>query len=299
MAGGNYLEYAYLKGEIIKFEDANIPIATNALQYGTGLFGGIKGYLLDDGSINIFQLERHAQRLVDSAKILRFSFEMSPAQISEKIVDLTKRNTPHSNIYIRPFIYRSDTGLGPNLDGDFDLAVYMLAMGDYYDKTKGLRAMVSSWQRNSDLTIPPRTKASGGYINSALATNDAKAAGYDAAIMMDGTGHISEGAVMNIYTVRDGKIITTGVTSDILEGITRRKIIEVAHKLGIEVEQRPIDRSELYTADEVFFSGTATEITWCESIDSVPISDSKGEITTRLEEEFYKLTMTDGTKVTF
>jgi branched-chain amino acid aminotransferase len=285
----NYFPYAYINNKIVPFKDANVSIATNALQYGIGLFGGVKGYYNVEKGLNIFRLHDHIIRLNQSAKILRFKKQWDPKEMFSVFENLTKKNSPSTNTYFRPFIYRSDTGLGPNLTGDFDFALYMLPLGDYFDKSKGLNVTVSSWFRNSDNSIPPRTKASGGYINSAIATDTAKAAGYDAAILLDQNGQVTEGAVMNLYMVRDGKLITTGVDNDILEGITRRTILEIAKNEGIPVEQRSIDRSELYIADELFFSGTATEITWCEKVDGLTISKTKGPIASKLEEKFYDI----------
>lgn len=296
----NYMQYAYFEGSIVPFEDAKVSVATNALQYGIGLFGGIKGYYSKErNGVNIFRLDDHIQRLINSSKILRFKKDWDKDLIKDSFIKLTEKNSPKTDVYYRPFIYRSDIGLSPELVGDYQITIYMLPLGDYFDKSRGLSAQISSWIRNSDLSIPPRTKASGGYINSALATDSAKSAGYDCAIMLDNQGHVSEGAVMNIYMVREGKIITTGVTGDILEGVTRKTVLEIAAELEIPVEQRAIDRTELYVADEVFFSGTATEISWCEKVDNIQISHKKGKITGMIEEQFKKKTMEIGELVQY
>jgi branched-chain amino acid aminotransferase len=282
----DYLEYAFLQGKFVPFKDANISIATNGLQYGLGIFGGIKGYKQENGQIGIFRLDDHIERLRKSTKILRLQYDFDASKMRETFIELTKKNAPQGNVYYRPFIYRSDIALSPAIAGDYDFALYMLNMADYFDKTRGLKVCVSSWVRNNDNALPPRTKASGGYVNAALAMHDAVSGGYDAAVMLDSSGHVGEGAVMNIYVVRDGTIITPNVTADILEGITRRTVTEFATELGIPIVERAIDRTELYVADEIFFSGTATELSWAESVDSVAISDKPGPIFQQLQQAF-------------
>ncbi|RTK94806.1 branched-chain amino acid transaminase [Candidatus Saccharibacteria bacterium] len=287
MAGQqDYLEHAFLQGKIIPFKDANISVATNGLQYGIGIFGGIKGYKQDNGQIGIFRLDEHIERLQRSAKILRFQYDFDAKKIKDIFIELTKKNAPKGNVYYRPFIYRSDIALSPAIKGNYDMTLYMLNIADYFDKSRGLKVCVSSWTRNNDNALPPRTKASGGYVNAALAMHDAVTSGFDAAVMLDDSGHVGEGAVMNIYMVRDGVIYTPNVTADILEGITRRTITELAEKLHIPIVERVIDRTELYIADEIFFSGTATELTWVQSIDNVDIRDKAGPVYTKLQEAF-------------
>lgn len=280
--------YAFFEGEIVPIEKAQISIMTNSLHYGVGIFGGIKAFPVGD-RIGIFRLDDHLERLKSSVAILGFPFEFDSEQTKETILNLARKNNLEEISYIRPLIYRSDTRLSPDIAGDYSLAIYMMHMPSYFDEDKGIEVCVSSWQRNSDSAIPPRTKATGGYINSALAINEARQSGYESAIMLDKNGHVSEGAVMNIFLVRQGKLITPSVDSDILEGITRRTVIELAEELGIEVEQRSVDRSELYTADEAFFTGTAANITWCKAIDKTEISSKQGSITEKIAKAFKNL----------
>ncbi|MDQ3158990.1 MAG: branched-chain amino acid transaminase [bacterium] len=294
----DYLPKAYIRGEFVDHKDANISISTNALQYGVAIFGGVKGYRVD-GKTGIFRLDDHIERIRQSAKILRFTYNFDAKHIKDTFIELTKRNKPKGNCYYRPFIYRSDLDLGPGITGEYDFALYMLNLDDYFDSSKGLKITTSSWMRNPDNSIPPRTKASGGYVNAALAMHDAKQDGYDAAIMLDSSGHIGEGAVMNFFMVRNGKIITPQVNSDILEGITRRTVLEQAKRLGIPMQERQVDRSELYIADEVFFSGTATEMTWATSIDKVKVTDKPGPIFTKLRARFDELTSKPNDHLTF
>jgi branched-chain amino acid aminotransferase len=283
--------HAFFKGKVVPIEDAQISIMTNGLHYGVGIYGGIKAYETD-GDVKIFRLQDHLQRMKNSVSILNFPFDFNVDSVKKTILGLADKNKLAGASYIRPILYRSDIVLSPDIAGEYDLAIYMMHMPDYFDPSKGLDVCVSNWQRNSDSAIPPRTKATGGYINSALAINDAHAAGYDSAIMLDKNGHVSEGAVMNIFLVQAGKLITPSSDSDILEGVTRKTILELAEEMGIETEERLVDRSELYIADEVFFTGTAANVTWCKSIDKTKISDSVGPITEKLAAAFEKLSET-------
>jgi branched-chain amino acid aminotransferase len=280
--------YAIFEKNIVPLKEARISIMTNALHYGIGIFGGIKVFDTPDGPA-IFRFDDHIERMGKSVKTLNFHYKFNAAQIKEDILKLAKKNKINSQTYIRPIIYRSDTRISPAIEGDYSLAVYMLEMPPYYDYEQGIRVNISSWQRNSSQAIPPKTKATGGYINSALAIDEAKKLGFDSAIMLDKDGNVSEGAVMNLFMVKDGELITPSSDSDILEGITRKTIIEIAEKAKIPFIQRKVVKEELYSADEVFFSGTATDITWCSRIDDKPISKNRGLITAKIEEEFADL----------
>lgn len=283
--------YALFEGEIVPIEEAKLSIMTNSLHYGVGIFGGIKAIETENG-VAIFRLRDHLKRLENSIDVLGFPFEFDLEQTEKTIIKLTKMNKLAGITYIRPLIYRSDTMLSPDIAGEYSLAVYMMHMPHYFDPEKGLKVCVSSWQRNSDSSIPPKTKATGGYINSALAIDEAHRKGYDSAIMLDKHGQVSEGAVMNIFLVKDGKLITPSVDSDILEGIVRRTVLELAVEMKIEVEERKVEKSELYTADEVFFTGTAANITWCKSIDDTEISPQIGPLTEKFVKTFANLPQT-------
>lgn len=286
MASFKEYPFAFIRGKIVPINRAQVSIMTNALHYGGGIFGGIKGYNID-GDFKVFRLDDHIARMQNSCKILRFPYEVDIAQIKKVIIELRQKNHPKSTTYIRPLIYRSDTNLSPSIDGEYDLAIYMLDMPAYFDSERGVSVCVSSWVRNSDNALPPRTKATGGYLNSALAIHDANSSGYDSAIMLDENGNVGEGAVMNLFIVRSGKLITPSLDSGILEGITRRTVIDIAREVDIDVVERTISRSELYVADEAFFSGTATNISWCRQIDDVQLDH--GPITQKLEQLFLKL----------
>jgi branched-chain amino acid aminotransferase len=269
------LEFAYFKGGFVPFSEANISIGTHALHYGTGAFAGIRGYLDDDGeTINIFRLRDHSARLLRSAKLLRMTLPHTVDTVAETMIELARRNAPASDVYFRPLVYKASVQLTPRLLGlDDELAVFMLPMGDYLDTTRGQKVIVSSWTRVSDNAIPSRGKLTGAYINSALAKDEAEEHGADDAIMLNEHGKVAEGSACNLFIVRDGVLITPPVTGDILEGITRRSVLTVASDLGIPTEQRAIDRSEIYLADEAFFCGTGVQIAWIETIDGRVIGE--------------------------
>jgi branched-chain amino acid aminotransferase len=284
------LEYAFFQGQIVPFAEANISIGTHCVQYGTGAFAGIRGYLADDGeTINIFRLPDHAARLLNSAKLLRAQLPYDRDAIVSIITSLVEKNAPHSDIYIRPFIYKPAVQLTPRLRGIGDeFAVYMLTLGDYLKLDRGQKAIVSSWIRIPDNAIPSRGKISGAYINSAFAKDEAEEKGADEAIMLNTSGKVAEGSGCNLMIVRDGVLITPPITSDILEGITRRSILQIATDEGIPTEQREIDRTELYVADEAFFCGTGVQLAWIESIDGRPVGTGQiGPITERLRTVFF------------
>lgn len=289
MAKFSEYPFAFIRGQVVPIEQATVSVMTNALHYGGGIFGGMKAVRHPDG-VALFRLDDHLERMRKSCLILRFPYDFDVDSVKSQIINLVKRNKPTGDTtYIRPIVYRSDTQLSPAIRGDYDLAVYMLDMPHYFDPKKGTSVCVSSWQRNSDNAIPPRTKATGGYINSALAIHDANENGFDSAIMLDEHGNVSEGAVMNIFIVRDGKLITPSTDSSILEGITRRTVLELAEEWGLPVVQRAVNRSELYIADEVFFCGTAASISWCPRIDGTKFGDNPGPTTQRFIDAFADL----------
>ncbi len=289
MAASPMLEWAFFEGQVVPFADARISVGTHAVQYGTGAFAGIRGYLDADGeTINIFRLPEHCARLLNSAKLLRAELPFNRESLAQTIVDLVERNAPATDVYIRPFIYKSSVQLTPRLRGlDNELAIYMLRLGDYLD-TSGVKAAISSWVRVPDHSIPGRGKLSGSYINAALAKDEAEEKGVDEAILLDHAGHVAEGSSCNLFIVRDGVLATTPITGDILEGITRRSLLQMAQEFGIPTEQREIDRSELYLADEAFFCGTGVQIAPIATIDGRRIGEAMpGPITKQLSDLFF------------
>ncbi len=286
------MPYAFFEGEIVPSDNAKVSIATHALQYGTGAFGGIRGYLDKSGTaINIFRLPDHVGRLLQSGLMLRAELPMGPEDVKNAITELVKKNAPDRNVYIRPLIYKAGIVLSPKLTGiRDDLAIYMIPLDDYVDLSAPLKLMVSSWQRVEDNIIPSRGKITGAYINSSFAKDQATEGGYDDAIMLNREGKVSEGSGANLFLVRNGTLITSPVTADILEGITRRSLVEFARDLGVPVEERAIDRSELYVADEIFLCGTGVQIAAVGSIDGRQIADGqRGTITKHLQDVYFSL----------
>jgi branched-chain amino acid aminotransferase len=285
----DFLPIAYFQGKFVPFEDAKISIATHALHYGTGAFGGLRGTIDPRNSqqVLLFRLDRHCQRLSNSAKFLHFSLEAN--KIQQVIIDFVKKNQPDRPFYIRPFVYTSDLGIAPRLhDIEKDFFVYGLVMGDYLSPD-GISCRVSSWYRQEDRSLPLRGKISGAYITSALAKTEAVDAGFDEAILMNSQGKVCEATGMNIFMVRNNKLITPSFDQDILEGITRDSILAIAKNLGIEVEERQIDKSELFIADEVFLCGTAAKITPVKKIENYQLPEAK-PITNKLREQLTAIT---------
>src|ERR1700722_3841561 len=261
--------YAFFQGEIVPIEDAKVSVMTNALQYGTGFFGGIRGYYNEKKDfVSLFRIEDHVKRFVDAAKILGGDLPYTSEEFKKKILELVKKNKPKTNLYIRLFGYIGHTNLSPNFtDAHFDFSSYVIPLEEYMPMGKGLSLIVSSWQRINDNAISTLAKATGGYINSALARKEANENGYDEAILLNKFGNVSEGSAENIFLIRDNKLITPGFSEGVLEGITRKSVLKVAADLGIETVERPVERSELYIADEVFLTGTACQVAWVEQID--------------------------------
>jgi branched-chain amino acid aminotransferase len=238
--------WVFFKDKFVKAEEAKISIMTNALQYGTGVFGGIRGYYnKSKKSIFVFRLQDHYQRFLNSLKILGVSIKYNQKELEKITIELIRKNRPHQNIYIRPFAYAGSLYLAPNLvrDKDFDFALYIMPLEEYLPINKGLKVCVSSWRRISDNSLPPRGKFSGAYLSSALINKEARDLGFDEAIVLNENGHISEGSAENLFIVRDGVLITSPVYEDILEGITRKTVLELAKDFKIPTEIRPIDRT--------------------------------------------------------
>jgi branched-chain amino acid aminotransferase len=257
----DFLPIAHFKNEFVPFEQANVSIATHALHYGTAAFGGLRGIRNPQNSqeILLFRLDRHCQRLSQSAKFLHY--DLPADKIYQTIVDFVKLNKPEKSFYIRPLVYSSGLGIAPRLhDIEKSFLLYGLIMGEYLSD-EGVSCRISSWTRQEDRSFPLRGKISAGYITSALAKTEAKESGFDEAIMLNTQGKICEATGMNIFIVRNGTLITPSLDQDILEGITRDSIMTIAKDLAIPLQERTVDKSELFIADEAFLCGTAAKIT--------------------------------------
>lgn len=287
-----YFPYAFFQGKIIPVEEAKISIMTNALQYGTGLFGGIRGYLDEDGKgVNIFRLSDHYTRFLQSLRIINKTIKYSHQELVSITLELIRKNQPKTDCYLRPIAYAANLGISPDLStADFDFAIYTIPLGEYLSLDKGLKLMVSSWVRISDNMIPARAKITGSYVNSSLAKAEAARNGYDDALMLTASGHVAEGSAANLFIVRNGILITSEQTADVLEGITRRSIIKLAGDLRIPVEERAIDRTEIYVADEAFLSGTGVQVAWIKEVDGRVIGDGRlGRLSGRLKQKFFDI----------
>ena len=283
---------AFHQGEYKPLKDCTINIMTHALQYGTMVFGGIRAYYnKEKNNVFIFRPYDHFQRLHNSAKIIQMKPPYSIEEMVEILKELVRRNQYKSNIYFRPFIYKSALRLSPSLhDVQDSFSVYTLQLDDYLDTSRGLKVAVSSWRRIDDNIIPTRAKVSGGYANSALAKSEALQNGFDEAIFLDSRGFVSEGSAENIFIVRNDVLITPPNSAALLEGITRRSILEIAKNENIPIEIRDIARSELYVADEVFFTGTGAQVAWIAEVDRRVIGKGTiGPITKLLKDKFNQI----------
>lgn len=285
----NFLPIAYFENKFLPFAEANISIATHALHYGTGAFGGLRGTPNPENpqEILLFRLDRHCQRLSNSAKYLHY--DLPAEKIKQIITDFVEKNQPTVPFYIRPFVYTSGLGIAPRLHKiEKNFFVYGLELGDYLSPD-GINCRISSWHRQEDRSLPLRGKISGAYITSSLAKTEAVESGFDEAILLNSQGKVCEATGMNIFMVRNNQLITPGYDQDILEGITRDSVLTIAQDLGISVQQRPIDKSELFIADEVFLSGTAAKITPVNRIENYQLP-SQRPITNQLREKFTAIT---------
>lgn len=272
MAGKTeFMKYAYFNKEIVEFEKATVSIATHSLQYGTTCFGGVRGYYRN-GKVAIFRLEDHYKRLMTASKMLGFEFFMEWDEFKNIVTELVKKNDIKEDFYMRPFIFCKEPRLSPKKAGlDFDLAIYMLPLADYVSTKGGLRLMSSTYRKYNDSSIPTKAKAGGSYINSFLATSDAQRNGYDDALMFDDAGNVVEVSVANIVLIYRDQVIIPDTGNAALEGITVRSALELLEYNGYKINRGKIDRSMVFTADELLVTGTAMKITYAESLDQRPI----------------------------
>jgi len=283
--------FAFFRGEFVPIEKARVSIMTHAFNYGTGCFEGLRAYWNEaEEQLLVFRMAEHYRRFHASARILRIALSYNVEQLGETTLDLLRREGYRQDVYIRPLAYKSSEGIGVRLhDIEDDFALFAMPFGRYVEKEEGADVAVSSWRRIADNAIPARAKVTGAYVNSALTKSDALLNGYDEAIVLNQDGHVSEGSAENLFLVRDGKLVTPPVTENILEGITRATIIQIAREeLALETVERPIDRTELYVADEVFFCGTGVQVAAIASIDRRPVGDGKmGPIVQQIRQLYF------------
>ncbi len=278
--------YAYFKREIVPLSDAKIGVMTHAFNYGTAVFEGVRGnWNEDEGQIYIFRMKEHYDRLRRSCRIMRIDFPYENEELSSITTQLVEMSGYREDVYIRPLAYKSSELLGVRLhDLDDDFLIFVAPFGPYLDIEKGARCCTSSWRRVEDTGIPARAKITGIYANSALAKTEANLNGFDEAIMLDERGHVSEGSGENIFVVQGDQVITPPPSSNILVGITRDTVMTLARdELRLSIVERDIDRTELYTSDECFMTGTAAHVTPVVELDHRIIGDGRmGPVTGRL-----------------
>jgi branched-chain amino acid aminotransferase len=268
----------YFDNRFVPLREAKVGILTHGLHYGTGVFEGIRGYW-DEGQRELFLVRplEHYTRWRANGGILRIRVERSPVELAELTAELCRRNQFRCSVYVRPIAYKAAQRVGIQPDDNDAFGIVVLPFGQYIDSRNGLHAGVVSWRRIEDCAIPGRAKICGAYVNSVLAGDEARRNGFDEAIILNEDGHVAEGASCNLFLVRHRKLITPAVTDNILEGITRDCVIQLARReMGLEVTERSVDRTEMYLADEMFFTGTAMEVAPIVRVDHRPVGG--GEI---------------------
>ncbi len=279
----------YIDGRFVEDDDATISVRARALNYGLGCFGGIRGYLADDQEqVLVFRLADHIRRLSVSARMLFLRLPLSEREASDVVLEIIRKNQTRHDVYVRPLIVSSSTQLSPVLrEEDSSFIVYSLPLQRYIDK-ESIDVGISSWRRTSDNSIPARAKPTGIYLNSALARREAFDNGFDEAILLTERGYVSEGSAEHVFIIRDGQLIAPPSTEDNLDGITRRTLITLATEdLGLTFLERPVARTELYVAEEVFLCGTGAEVTPVGSVDRRRVgAGGVGPITARIKQHF-------------
>jgi len=282
--------YAYFEGRIVPMSEAKISIATHALHYGTACFEGIRGYWNEQHEqLYLLKLREHYQRMMNSCNTLRIQPKESLDELCEITVELVRKHGYHSDVYVRPLAYKASRTIKLTLSALEDaMAIYAFPMGNYVDISAGLSVCTSSWRRANSNAMPVRAKVTGAYINSSLAVDDASAAGFDEAIMLTDDGTVSEGSSCNLFILRNGKFATPELAEDILEGVTRNALLEmIPNELSMPVEERRIDRTELYASDEIFLCGTGVQVSPVTSVDRRRVGNGQpGLYTMKLQEAY-------------
>ena len=285
--------FAYFNNQFVPLEEAKVSIRTNALQYGTGVFEGIRAYWnARKKQLFVFKMPEHYERMLNNCSVLRLQLGKDVKELCEITLELLRKNQHREDTYIRPIAYISSEGLGPKLIGyETGFGIYTLPLGDYIDTSIGVKVGFTSWRRINDNTIPARCKVTGGYVNSALAKTEAMEQGFDEAIFLTQDGFISEASAMNIFMIRNGKLVTPDRSADILEGITREVLIELGREeLGLEVIERQVGRSELYVSDEAFLCGTGAQVSPIIEVDRRPLGNGKiGPLTAKIQQLYFQV----------
>ena len=292
--------WVFHEGEFARYHDVKLGLMTHALHYGTGVFEGIRAYW-NSKKEQLFLLQgaAHYQRMHRSANVMRMTLPHSTEELVNFTLDLLRRNEFKSDVYIRPLLYTSSEEIGVRLHNlNHSFFIYAVPFGNYVEIDDGIRCMVSTWRRVSDQSLPARAKITGSYAQSALAKSEAVEGGFDEAIVLTVDGHVSEGSAENLFMFRDGAFITPPVTDDILEGVTRTLIINlIKEELGLPVLERSIDRTELYTCEELLLCGTGAQISPVVEVDRRPVGNGKvGEFTQELQNIYFGAVRGDAPK---
>lgn len=286
-------QYAFFDGKIVPIGDAKISIMNHALNYGTGAFGGIRGYWNDEAEeLYVFRPHDHFRRVLASAKMLMIDLPYDENDLVNILISLLQAEGFREDCYLRPLVYKNEDLIGVKLNGiQGTFSMFALPFGRYVDAEEGARVAVSSWRRINDNSIPARGKFTGAYINSAFIKTEALLNGFDEALVLDESGHISEGSAENVFLIRDGIAVTPPVNADILEGITRRTIIHLLkEELGLEVQERPIDRTEFFIASEAFFCGTGVQVAAITEVDRRKVGTGKmGPIVAEVRDLYFDI----------
>jgi branched-chain amino acid aminotransferase len=282
-------EFVWLDGKYVKWEEATIPVMSHALHYGTSVFEGIRAYFANN-NLYIFRLREHMERLHRSARVYSFALNYSEKDLCDATIDLLRRIGVKESCYIRPLTFVGTHGIDLNItrDSPTHTAIIIFPFAKYF-KPGGIKACVSSWRRIHDSSTPPMAKAAGNYLNSILAVQESRRNGYDESILLDREGNVSEASGENVFIIRNKNIYTPFSADSALEGITRDSTIAIARDIGYTVTERPISRTELYMADEIFLTGTAAEIVPVTNVDGIQVSAGEGPITKDLSEMYTKI----------
>ena len=284
----------WMNGQMVPWEQATVHVMAHALHYGSSVFEGIRGYKTPEG-MKIFRLTDHMQRFYDSARIYRMPMPFELDELIQVCKDVIVANDLVNGAYIRPIAFRGygEPGLAPKPDHKVDVAIAAWEWGAYLGAEgleQGVDVCISSWQRVAPNTIPAMAKAGGNYLSGQLISTEAKRLGFAEGIALSTDGTISEGAGENVFVVKNGRIMTPPATSSILTGLTRDAVIKLAARMGLTVEEKAIPREALYLADEIFFTGTAAEVTPIRSVDRIEIGPGhRGPITGQLQDAFFGL----------
>jgi branched-chain amino acid aminotransferase len=282
-------DWAYFEGQIVPFAQATVSVATHALNYGTAIFEGIRAYRQADGGLALLFALEHYQRLLRNGRLLRANITETANDLVDITCDLLRRNGLVADLYVRPLLYKSAQSIRLQLTGLEDrITIFSFPLGDYVP-TEGLSVALSAWQRVNDNAVPARGKITGSYVNACLAVEDAHSGGYGEALLLNADGHVAEASSANLFVVHDGVLATPPVADDVLPGVTRTAVLKLAQDLGREIEVRKIDRTELYTCDEVFLTGTGAQIAAVASIDGRSVGDqgSGFPVTSELQRAYF------------